>query len=175
MSFLNVNSIEKSTILITGGASGIGLAFAIRLMALGHTVIAAGRRQSALDAAKAANPNLKTVQGDIGSDAGRIALFEKVVKEFPEVNVLINNAAIARFDAPLLKDTTPADWLLHKAEIDTNCTGTIHLSILFIPHFAAKKQSLIAILSSIVGFFPISVASTYSATKGMFIIFNTNK
>ena len=63
MSFLNANNNEKSTILITGGATGIGLAIGKKLLALGHTVIAAGRRQDVLDSARKANPGLKTIQG----------------------------------------------------------------------------------------------------------------
>jgi uncharacterized oxidoreductase len=167
MSFLNSTSTQKSTILITGGASGIGLALGTKLIALGHTVIAAGRRQEQLNEALASTPNLKVVLGDVGSDAGRIALFEKVTKDFPEVNVLINNAAWADFTKPLLKDTTPAAWTNHKTEIETNLTAPIHLSILFTSHFIAKPNALIANVTSLAGFFPVAVQPTYSATKGI--------
>eukprot|EP01034_Spumella_vulgaris_P033304 gene33303-41098_t len=156
---------DKNHDIQTGGASGIGLALSTRLIALGHTVIAAGRRQTQLDQAKAANPKLNTVQGDIGSDAGRIELHQKVIKAFPNVNVLINNAAIADFGAPPLKDTTPAAWEQHKAEIETNLVGTIHLAILFLPHLTTKSQALIINNTSIVGYFPFAGAATYSATK----------
>jgi uncharacterized oxidoreductase len=170
MSFLSNNTTQKSTILITGGGTGIGLALSQRLIALGHTVIAAGRRQSALDEAKAANPKLKTVQGDVGSDAGRLALFQKVTKEFPEVNVLINNAGVMG-GAASLKDTTAADWEGHKQTIETNLVGTIHLSILFVPFLIEKANALIVVNSSILGFFPYAQTATYSATKGSFTPF----
>eukprot|EP01034_Spumella_vulgaris_P027589 gene27590-34333_t len=163
MSFLN-NS-EKSTIFITGGASGIGLALAVRLLALGHVVIVAGRRQSVLDQAQNEHPELKTIQGDIGSDASRVALFEKVVKEYPDVNVLINNAGVLNASASPLKDTTAEDWEGHKSVIDINLVGTIHLSILFLPHLATKPRPLIVNNTSILAFIPVAVAATYSATK----------
>eukprot|EP01034_Spumella_vulgaris_P026796 gene26796-33432_t len=143
MSFLNSSTAGdgKSTILITGGGSGIGLGLAQRLLTLGH-------------------------EGDIGSDASRIALFEKVVKEFPEVNVLINNAGVSNgAKYPSVKNVTAAGWESHKEVIDINLTGTIHLSILFIPHLITKKNALIANNSSILAFFPYAASYIYSATK----------
>ncbi len=169
MSFLNNNSDQKSTILVTGGGSGIGLAISQRLIKLGHTVIAAGRRQDRLDQAARENPGLKTIRGDVSTDASRIALFQQVVKEFPEVNVLINNAGVANFDVPPLKDTTAQGWEEHKAIMDTNINGTVHLSILFLPHLLTKPNALIANVTSIVGFFPVANESTYSLTKGTLI------
>jgi uncharacterized oxidoreductase len=170
MSFLNSTSTQKSTILITGGGTGIGLALAQRLIALGHTVIAAGRKQAALDEAKAANPKLETVQGDVSSDAGRIALFKKVIKEFPEVNVLINNAGTSGSGTPF-KDTTSADWEQHKELFNINVLGPIHLSILFAPHLITKPNAMIANNSSLVAFVTYAPLASYSASKGdQFII-----
>jgi uncharacterized oxidoreductase len=165
MSFLaNNNSNSKSTILITGGASGIGLALAEQFLALGHVVIAAGRRQTVLDKAQEAHPNLKTIQGDISSDAGRIALFEKATREFPDLNVLVNNAGVNPTVGPL-KDTTEADWSGHKDNIEINLIGSIHMSILFIPHLITKSNALIANVTSILAFFQFAPVSTYGASK----------
>ncbi len=167
MSFLSsASSIQKSTVLVTGGGTGIGLALSKKLIGMGHTVIVVGRRQAQLDEAKSVNPKLNIIQGDVGSDISRIALFQKVINDFPEVNVLINNAAIAEFAGPLLKDTTPAAWEQHKTEIEINLVGPIHLSTLFLPHFVSKPHALIVNVTSVVAFFPVAVGSTYSATKG---------
>eukprot|EP01034_Spumella_vulgaris_P046132 gene46132-57521_t len=164
MSFLHSSNSEvKSTILITGGASGIGLALSQRLLALGHVVIASGRRQAQLEKAQEGNPNLKIIQGDVSSDAGRIALFEQVTREYPDVNVLINNAGI--INHAKLIDATAEDWQGHKDVLETNLTAPIHLSILFTPHFITKKHSLIANNTSCLAFFPVAGAPTYSATK----------
>ena len=59
------------TILVTGGSSGIGLALAERLLALGNEVIVCGRRPEALQAAQAKLPGLHTVVADTGSEAAR--------------------------------------------------------------------------------------------------------
>jgi uncharacterized oxidoreductase len=168
MSFLGENSVTKSTILITGGGTGIGLALAQRFMALGHVVIAVGRRQNVLDEAAKNNPGLLTIQGDIGSDATRVTLFKKVIEDFPDVNVLVNNAGFGNFGASPLKDTTLEDWQSHKDVIETNLTGSIHMSILFIPHFLTKPNALIVNNTSMLAFFPIAGSGiTYSLTKGL--------
>eukprot|EP01034_Spumella_vulgaris_P027079 gene27079-33749_t len=164
MSFLSSTSTQKSTILVTGGGTGIGLALSTRLADLGHTVIIAGRRQAQLDEAKAAHPKLKIVQGDIGSDASRIALFEKVTKEFPAVNVLINNAGVFGPMTPI-KDVGVADWKAWKDVIEINVTGNIHMSTLFIPHFLTKPFAYISNVSSVLAFFPFAGAPVYSASK----------
>ncbi|MFN6011140.1 MAG: SDR family NAD(P)-dependent oxidoreductase, partial [Microcystis sp.] len=53
------SSAFRHTVLITGGASGIGLALAKRISAVGHTVIVAGRRQAQLELAQAEVPALQ--------------------------------------------------------------------------------------------------------------------
>jgi uncharacterized oxidoreductase len=170
MSFLNGNSGNKSTILITGGATGIGLALAKRFLALGHVVIAVGRRQNVLIQAQKENPGLHIVQGDVGSETNRVAIFDKVIKEFPDINVLINNAGICDVNASALKDTTAKDWQSHKDTIEINLMSAIHLSILFIPHLITKPNSLIANNSSILAFFPIAESALYSASKGEYLV-----
>eukprot|EP01034_Spumella_vulgaris_P040799 gene40799-50487_t len=166
MSFLaNSTSNNKSTILITGGATGIGLSLAQRLLELGHVVIAAGRRQEVLDKAAKDTPGLKVIQGDVGSDDARIALFEKVIKEYPDVNVLVNNAGIFDTTVSPLKDTTAADWKYHKDMFQINLIGPIHLSILFAPHFATKDNALIINVSGVLAFFPLAIGATGCASK----------
>ena len=53
------------TVLITGGSSGIGLAFALKFVELGNQVIVTGRRQSVLDELKANHPKLHTIQSNV--------------------------------------------------------------------------------------------------------------
>lgn len=162
MSFLTTG---KSTILITGGATGIGLSFTARLLALGHTVIAVGRRLDILNEAKISYPKLEIIQGDIGSDTGRVALHEKALRLFPDINVLFNNAASLNM-TPALKDSGEQDWESHKQMIDTNVNGMVHMSVLFLPHLLSKQNALIANTTSFLGFVPIAMVPTYCATKG---------
>jgi uncharacterized oxidoreductase len=81
-----------NTILITGRTSGIGLELATQLVALDNVVIVTGRSQSGLDAAKEKLPSVHPIQSDAGDPAAISTLYSDVVREFPSLNVLINNA-----------------------------------------------------------------------------------
>jgi uncharacterized oxidoreductase len=81
-------------ILITGGAAGIGFAFAERFIKVGNKVIVCGRREAKLQEAKEKYPELITRVCDVTKESDRIALFDWVTSEHPDVNVLINNAGI---------------------------------------------------------------------------------
>ncbi|MDR4215814.1 SDR family NAD(P)-dependent oxidoreductase, partial [Bacillus paralicheniformis] len=80
------------TVLVTGGASGIGFAFAERFMKSGNTVIVCGRRESKLKEAKEKYPELITRICDVTDETERLALFEWVKERHAGVNVLVNNA-----------------------------------------------------------------------------------
>src|SRR5438445_2028533 len=82
------------TILITGGSAGIGLAFALKFLELGNEVIVTGRRQAVLDAVKAQHPRLHTIQSDIADPAQIAALSARLKRDFPTLDVLMNNAGI---------------------------------------------------------------------------------
>jgi NAD(P)-dependent dehydrogenase (short-subunit alcohol dehydrogenase family) len=88
--------LTSNTILITGGASGIGYELTKQLTALGNTILITGRDQAKMDRARAGFPKVHTFRSD-GSDPEEIAtLYEKVTKQFPDLNMLINNAGIMR-------------------------------------------------------------------------------
>lgn len=82
------------TILITGGATGIGLSFALKFLELGNEVIITGRREKVLDEAKAKHPKLHTIQSDVSDPAQIASLAVRVKKDFPTLDVLMNNAGI---------------------------------------------------------------------------------
>src|SRR5258705_2298114 len=86
--------LHSNTVLITGGASGIGLELARRFLQESSTVIICGRRKAKLDEARGLLPELKTLVCDLSKERQRVRLAEWAVSEFPRLNVLVNNAGI---------------------------------------------------------------------------------
>ena len=153
--------MQDNTILITGGATGIGFALAERLAKLGNTVIICGRRQDRLDSAKSKVPSLNTIRCDISRKEDRESLFRKIESDFKGLNVLINNAGIQK---PIDFSKGGNDISAADAEIDTNLKAQIHLSSIFIS-LLSKRESAIMNVSSGLGFVPLARFPVYSATK----------
>ncbi|WP_127529879.1 SDR family oxidoreductase [Paenibacillus kobensis] len=159
--------LSGNTILITGGSSGIGLAFAERFIQAGNTVIVTGRREQVLQSAKEKLPSLITRVSDLAVESERAALFDWVTANYPAVNVLVNNAGIQqRFH--VLKADAKDNWRYFNQELTTNIEAPFHLSMLFAPYFAAakaKEQAAIINVTSGLAFTPLAIAPIYSATK----------
>lgn len=156
--------LSGNTILITGGGSGIGLAFAERFIKAGNHVIVCGRRESVLEKAKEKFPSLITRVCDVTVESDRVALFDWVTTNYPEVNVLVNNAGIQqRFH--VLKEDIKDNWSYYSKEITVNTEAPIHLLMLFAPYFAAKEEATIINVTSGLAFTPMVIAPIYSATK----------
>lgn len=92
--------IEGSSVLVTGGGSGIGLATAQRLLAAGAKVTICGRRPEVLQAA-ADRCGALAVVCDVSNPAQVTAMVERVLVEHGALDALVNNAAFG-YSAPLL-------------------------------------------------------------------------
>jgi uncharacterized oxidoreductase len=151
-----------NTILITGGASGIGRRLAESFHKLGNQVIISGRRREALHEVTAANPGMQALQLDIGDKAGVAAFAEDVGTRYPNLNVLINNAGIMQ-----VEDIATAPGYLDIAEqtISTNLLGPIRLTAALLPHFRTQPRAAVLTVSSGLAFVPMAATPTYSATK----------
>lgn len=156
--------LSGNTILITGGGSGIGLAFAERFINGGNTVIITGRREQVLQDAKDKLPGLITRVSDLNIESERTALFDWVTANYPEVNVLVNNAGTQqRFN--VLKADARNNWAYFNQEITTNLEAPVHLAMLFAPLFAAREAAAILSVTSGLAFTPFAIGPIYSATK----------
>lgn len=151
-----------NTILITGGGSGIGRGLAEALQADGNQVIVAGRRQSALDATTKANPGMQSIVLDVENAHAVRSFADEVVKRFPKLNVLINNAGIMR---PENLKAEPVDLADSEAIISTNLLGPIRLTAALLPHLKKQPSATIINVSSGLAFVPLSLTPTYCATK----------
>lgn len=112
--------------------------------------------------AKQLIPQLITRSCDIGSPDQRRALYDFCTEQFPEINVLVNNAGIQR-EIDFRKGE--AAYLNGDNETLINLEAIFHLSALFIPHFMRQKESAIINVSSGLGIVPLVIVPVYSATK----------
>ncbi len=151
-----------NTILITGGSQGIGFGLAKKFSDLGNKVIITGRNEEKLKKAVPQLNNASYIKCDQSKQNDLEDLLLKVQNEFPEVNVLINNAGI-QYNYSLLEESQPFERIDH--EINTNLLSVIKLSAMFIPVLGDKKESAIINVSSALAFVPKQSGPVYSATK----------
>lgn len=153
--------LHNRTVVVTGGASGIGLAIATRFQRAGSTVIICGRRPDVLRDAQAACPGVITHAADLSSAPARIGFRDWVLQQHPAVDVLVNNAGIQR-RVSLLEDEP---WETTHAEIAINVEAPIHLARLFIPHLRQSERAGIVNVTSGLSFAPLANVPIYCATK----------
>jgi uncharacterized oxidoreductase len=154
--------LEGNTVLITGGASGIGFELAKELQKRGNTVIITGRDQAKLGRAKQQIPELHLIRSDVSRISDIDALFAHVTQEFPKLNVLINNAGVMR-TINLHKEEGSLEDLTR--EIDINLKGPIQMVRKFLPQLKKMESAAIVNVSSGLAFVPLPIAPIYCATK----------
>ena len=154
--------LTGNTILITGGTSGIGRALAEAFHQRGNQVIIAGRRQALLNEIAAAHPGMRGMQLDVEDPQAVDAFAARIREQFPELNVLINNAGITRRE-----DLTAGavDLSAARSIIDTNILSVLHLTAALLPTLQQQPNSTIVTTSSGLAFVPLAAFPTYSASK----------
>lgn len=151
-----------NTILITGGGSGIGRGLAEAFHKLGNQVIIAGRRQSVLDETTAANPGMKSLTLDVENADAIEAFAKKVTAEFPNLNVVLNNAGSGQFE------NIAADGIdvkLVESAFTTNVLGPIRLTAALLPHLKKQSKSTVGMVTSGLAYLPLALMATYCSTK----------
>lgn len=144
------------TVLITGGATGIGFALAKKFHASGSRVIVVGRSPDKLAAAAAALPGIATCAADVSSVADR----ERLLATYSDVSILINNAGIQTI-VPIL-GSTPHDIAY---ELDVNFLSPVLLCRAFLPLLLQRESAAIVNVSSGLALVPKETAAIYCASK----------
>jgi len=159
--------ISNNKILITGGASGIGLGLTEKFLDEQNTVLVCGRRESALKELTDKFPTVVTRRCDLSSAEEREQLFQWIAAEHNDLNVLVNNAGIQQW----MNISDDDFYSRAKAEIATNIEAPIHLTSLFL-----KLSSLDTVINVTSGlsFVPLTKVPVYSATKAFFHSFTVS-
>lgn len=153
-------NLTGNTILITGGATGIGRALAEAFYARGNTVIIAGRKQSKLDEVTAAHPGIQARTLDI-TDADTLPeVVATLLQDFPALNVVIHSAGIMRAEDLRSGDLTDAE-----ETIATNLLGVLRLNAALLAHLINQPQAAVLTISSGLAFMPMAMTPSYNASK----------
>ncbi|WP_244547695.1 SDR family NAD(P)-dependent oxidoreductase [Bradyrhizobium sp. OK095] len=154
-------NLTGNTILITGGATGIGFALARLLAQLGNSVIICGRNGEALKKAQAQVPGLVTRLCDITDAESRQSMVDWLNTEHAKLNILINNAGVQchrnfNHEGALAKIDE---------EVAVNFTAPICLISELLPLLKPQSNAAIVNVSSGLAFAPMADVPVYCATK----------
>jgi NAD(P)-dependent dehydrogenase (short-subunit alcohol dehydrogenase family) len=166
----NTSRFSDQVALVTGAGSGIGRAICERLAAEGATIIAASRTAEHLEQTRAAlimrDLTVDTHVLDV-TDAECVASFaELVAARYGKLNFLINNAGVDLPNAPLVWDTTDAEWARVMA---INVTGVFQMCRAFAPLVAGGGS--VVNVGSINSFVAFPANAAYTASKGAVLQF----
>ncbi len=154
-------NISNNKILITGGASGIGLGLAERFIAENNTVVICGRREQTLREVSDRFPSVITFKCDLAQEKERIRLFTWISENHSDLNVLVNNAGIQQH-----MSFTDEDFFQRaKDEIAVNIEAPLHLASLFLTLPALRT---ILNVTSGLAYVPMAKTAVYCATKAFF-------
>jgi 3-oxoacyl-[acyl-carrier protein] reductase len=148
--------------IVTGAATGIGQAIAIRLAAAGATVAVVDLNLPGAQQASAALPNgAFAVQADVADAASVGRAVDAVLQQTGKIDILVNNAGIAG-PAAYIWEQTDENW---QRNIAINLTGVFNFCRAVIPHMRKRSYGRIVNVASIAGKEGNPRMTPYSATK----------
>lgn len=154
--------LKNKTAIITGGATGIGLACARLFQQEGARVALFGRRPNRLDLAKKIlGESAMTFAGDITRQADIDRLVRQVLEKWGRIDILINNAGT--FNSAPLHETEDEDW---DEILNVNLRGVFLLTKKVLPQMLAQKSGSIVHISSILGMIAVPQTAAYNVSKG---------
>jgi NAD(P)-dependent dehydrogenase (short-subunit alcohol dehydrogenase family) len=154
-------SMTGRKVLITAGASGLGLEMARVFAAAGSDVFICDVDEAALAAARAELPRIHAAVADVSDEASVAALFEQVGARLGGLDVLVNNAGIAG-PTGYVETLSKTDW---DKTLAVNITGQFLCARLAIPLLKQSKAGVMINMSSAAGHLGFAGRSAYAASK----------
>jgi NAD(P)-dependent dehydrogenase (short-subunit alcohol dehydrogenase family) len=152
------------TVLVVGGAGGIGGAIARRLISRGARVGVADVDAAALERLRGAlsihGEPVPAWAADVRDPAALGRLRDDAVRAFGGLDAVVNCAAVIH---PGPVETLPPDGARH--EVEVNLLGTMHVARAFVPYFRARGAGHLILFASLGGVVPMPGGSVYAATK----------
>ena len=159
-------SLEGKVAIVTGASRGLGEAMAFALAGAGADLAIFGREQNTIDDAAqrikdATGRKILPLACDVGSVKALEDGVQSVVKEFGQIDILLNNAGINK-RIPAM-EISEEDW---DAVIDVNLKGAFFMSRECAKVMAPRRQGKIITILSLTSFMGLPTVVPYSAAKG---------
>lgn len=152
--------LQKKNIVITGGTTGIGFALSKALLNLDNNVLVIDYCKDNIAKALENEPRLKAIKADLSDPSERVQLVEQLEKQYPDYNILINNAGIQRW---VNLQNAKKEWSFYHNELAINFEAPMHLSLLALDHLIQQPEAAI-----------INVTSGLVITPGAWVPFYTS-
>lgn len=163
---------SQNTVLIIGGTAGIGLEIVKQLIALNNHVIVTGRNKERLQTALNGLKNVTPISFDVSKANEVDSLVERIGKNFPNLNMVINNAG--RAIVYNLADENNDSFANAEDEMLTNYLSIVRLNQKVLPILKEQAEAAIVNVSSVVAFVPGITLPTYAASKAALHSYTTS-
>jgi NAD(P)-dependent dehydrogenase (short-subunit alcohol dehydrogenase family) len=140
-----VNPPAAKSVLVTGGAQGIGLATAQRLAADGWQLAIADHDAEALAEAQARQRGALALECDVAEEASVVRAVAEAIARFGRLDALVSNAGITGAGSGPLEELTLAEW---NRRIGTNLTGVFLMAKHCARHLRAAQGAIVNVAST---------------------------
>lgn len=161
-------NITGKHIVITGAASGLGLALLIKLQQENEISVIA-RPSTGLENLRQTFPGVQVHEADLADMATVERAADLLTRSGKKIDILINNAAV-QYTPHFLDEDFRYETI--KREIDINFTSVCSLIFLLLPNLLQPDPSLIVNINSGLGLVPKTGSAVYCGTKGALNIFS---
>ncbi|MDH4067464.1 MAG: SDR family oxidoreductase [Dehalococcoidia bacterium] len=158
--------LKDKVAIVTGGGTGIGKAISLALASEGAAVVMAARNLSRLEKAakdiKSKGGRAKAIQADISDHEQAKRMVAQAIKDFGQIDILVNNAARGTFNNADVVDMDPKEW---DDCLAINLTGIMYCSREALKCMIPRKSGNIINISSVAGMSGVPKESPYGASK----------
>jgi NAD(P)-dependent dehydrogenase (short-subunit alcohol dehydrogenase family) len=151
-------NLKGKIAVITGGASGIGLALAVRFVAEGATVVISDINEKALSE-RAGEIGATAMVADVSREEDVKALVEATTEQFGRIDVFVSNAGIAKFGDPF-SPGSEWDFSWH-----VNLMSQVYAAKYVLPQMVARREGYLLNTASAAGLLVEFHSAIYSTTK----------
>ncbi|MCR5942757.1 SDR family oxidoreductase [Ochrobactrum sp. XJ1] len=156
---------SEQRVIITAGASGIGLSIARAMTDLGAKVWICDIAEAELAKVREELPTVKTTVCDVSDAAACEAFVKAATDDMGGLDILVNNAGIAG-PAAAVEDISTEDWA---RSFSVNVNGQFFMARAAIPHLKQNASGSIVCMASVAGKYAFGLRSPYAASKAAVI------